>query len=416
MATPVPQPMGSHAMVLQQTLLPLLLVALALQLAPAWARARATQAPTLQPGASTPAPIDAVAPHTPTLQAPAPGLAPLQAPPTEVPRIVAPSTANTPLLPPPSRQSQQVQQELERLQRQAASGTRGYGSTNASAQAAWQLGLVYLHGAGVRQDALLAQQWFSRAASHGREPWAYAGLAWCAIDGCVAPPNIQLAERNLTLLRRSQPARADFLSWLQASRQAPAVADRPLTATNPLASTADPQLLRRAGTAGDVPANVELGIIASGEERHQDAKRYFQRAAPHSPAAQANLQTLARQTSAPVQQAAPSASAQQALAMAQRYHRGSGVPANFAEAIRFYRIAAAQGSQEAQRMLELIQSRPMPDGSFNIAWMQQLAQVDTSRPQPSLGTQHQPLLQRDPTPLFDQLPAFWRGQVTALPG
>lgn len=54
---------------------------------------------------------------------------------------------------------------------------------------------------------------------------------------------------------------------------------------------------------------------------------------------------------------------------AQRYHRLDQQPANFVKAIRLYRLAQNQGSEQARKMLELIFSRPDPDGSVDVAWM-----------------------------------------------
>jgi len=122
-------------------------------------------------------------------------------------------------------------------------------------------------------------------------------------------------------------------------------------------------------SAGDVQANLELGIIAATDHRTADAQRYFLRASPQSRAAEVDLQILKNGGATPnravLPSPAPNVDAQVALAMAQRYHRGLGVPANFSEAIRFYRLAADRGSQQAKRMLALIYSRPMPNGSIN---------------------------------------------------
>ena len=105
----------------------------------------------------------------------------------------------------------------------------------------------------------------------------------------------------------------------------------------------------------------------------------------------------------------------EALAAARKYHRGEGVPSNFVEAIRFYRLAESRGSVEARRMLGLIYSRPMPDGSVNAGWMQQLAYVDTTTVVPTVGvTGSNHTLVREPTPLYDLMPAFWRQQMTQV--
>ncbi|MBY0410058.1 MAG: SEL1-like repeat protein, partial [Burkholderiaceae bacterium] len=95
-----------------------------------------------------------------------------------------------------------------------------------------------------------------------------------------------------------------------------------------------------------------------------------------------------------------------------------GVPANYAEAIRLYQLAASQGSQRARHMLELIYSRPSPQGGVDIAWMQQLAALDLGPDgavlSPPLPTAP-PLFGRDPTPLYDLLPRHWRSTSRPMP-
>ena len=91
------------------------------------------------------------------------------------------------------------------------------------------------------------------------------------------------------------------------------------------------------------------------------------------------------------------------------------MPANFVEAIRYYRLAESRGSVEARRMLGLIYSRPMPDGSVNAGWMQQLAYVDAATTIPTVGvSSNAHILHREPTPLYDLLPAFWRQQMNQV--
>ncbi|WP_312569581.1 hypothetical protein [Comamonas sp.] len=385
---------------------------------PAAARTRAAPMPQYELPTPSPQPIKAAPSgvHTPQ---------PLEA---EVPRIDAPATtspakispppiAAPPLLPKDTR-ARTVRRELQQLQKAAAPAS-GYGSTTAAAQAAWHLGLIYLHGAGVRIDRTLAQQWFERAAQQGRESWAYAGLAWCTMDGCAAPPNPAGATRAIEQLRAAHPGRADYLAWLQATQLHPLR----IPAANPRSSNPrvpqDMALLERAAAAGDVPATMELGIMAFANQDIDRAQAYFRRVAPRSPVAAQNLRALQvnHHSSGAPMQASPNNAAQAALEMAQMYHRGQGVPANFAEAVRFYRLAEQRGSAQAHKMLELIFSQPMPDGSLNAAWMQQLAHVDVSTPVATLNSGVQtPQMQRLPTPLFDLLPAFWQRQVLQIAG
>ena len=372
------------------------------------------------------------------VQAPPPAQERLEPAPTELPRLdaaptTAPAVAPRPLRdqprivsPPINRDSiapregasaVAVDRELRRLTR-AAEAPRAVGSTVASAQAAWTLGLIYLHGAGVRRDPALAQRWFEQAARYGRQPLAFAGLAWCALDGCTGPPDAAAAARAIEALRPRYPARADFLQWVLLKRQTPLQIAKPGANQDQVLELPQRQLLERAAAAGDMHANIELGMDAVSREQFEQAAQYFRRAAPHSLAARQNLEQLALRSSSPIQPPASptlSPAAAEALASARKYHRGQGVPANFVEAIRYYQLAAARGSVEAQRMLALISSRPMPGGGFNPAWMQQLAYVDVATVIPTvgvLGTTH--LLHREPTPVFDLLPPFWRSQMAQV--
>ncbi|MDA7417612.1 hypothetical protein PGB34_14715 [Xenophilus arseniciresistens] len=396
----------------------------ALSMLLAWAPARAA--------GDAPVPGPAV----PELEASPPASSTIELQPAAPPRIEgrprdarpvlrAPSAAAPePLQLPGDGRAGAVERELQRLMRVAYAGG-AYGSTAASAQAAWQLGLIHLHGAGVPANTASAQQWFARAARLGLEPWAFAGLAWCEMEGCAGPPDLAAAERALARLRPAHPARADYLAWLLDTRQSPLAASGPASIQPalpaPPARTPERQGLLRAAAAGDLQANIELGIEAFAEQRLAQSAQYFRRAAARSAVAGANLGIVqARQAAGAVggpSTAAPAegAPAQAALAQARKYHRGDGVPANFAEAIRFYRLAEQRGSSEARRMLALIASRPAPDGGFNVQWMQQLAHVDPGPTLPAVGgAAGLNPLQREPTPLFDQLPPAWQRRVTPL--
>ncbi len=301
--------------------------------------------------------------------------------------------------------------ELAQLRR-AAEPRSGFGSTRAAADAAWTLGLLHLHGGVMPPSAALAQTWFQRATPQGRQPLAYAGLAWCLIDGCQGPPDPAGARQAIDRLRVREPARALYLEWLLNTRLRPfgLVPDATGTPhdTLPLAP-----LLRRAAAGGDAQARLELGIDAFNRGDLPAARRYFQGAAARSPAAAANLRWLAQRVAAPGP-AHNSSEVGQLLARAQQFHRGDGVPANYAEAMRLYRLAAAQGSAPARRMVELIASRPAPGGSINIAWMAQLSQLDTRSSLPQMDARHvAPLMQRDATPLYDLVPPSWQRRMSA---
>lgn len=340
---------------------------------------------------------------------------PITAPsPTQGPGISAtPVSPAAPLLPQDPR-SKELHSEIQQLQRLATPAS-GYGSTTAAAQAAWQLGLIYLHGAGVRIDQALAAQWFERASRQGKEPWAFAGLAWCAIDGCAAPANPAAATRAINRLRNAHPARADYLAWLQASRLQPAQISSNTSVAGSKPIRADRQLLERSAAAGDIQANIELGIQAFANQQTSVAENYFRRVAQRSAVATANLALLRSRNPSPAEaaKAAPEGSAQAALNIARMYHQGQGVPANYAEALRFYRLAEQRGSAEAHRMIELIFSGPSAStGIFDPAWMQQLARANLSQPTAMIAagiTANQ--MQREPSPLFDLLPPVWQKRL-----
>lgn len=292
--------------------------------------------------------------------------------------------------------------------------------------AAWLLGLMALHGKAMSADPVQAQHWFERAYLLGN-PMAPAGLAWCQIDGCGGSPNPALARTWIERLRKAAPGRALFLEWLLANQLAPLdIAQpgplhqpQPAPNTNPASHRA---LLLRAAQAGDSHALNELGLENVAAGRTDMALRQFQAAARQSDAAAHNAHLLAERIDAaktPSITANPSVpyTAHTWWLQARKYHRGEGVPANYTEAMRLYQQAAAKGSREAQHMLELIYSRPGPQGGVDIAWMQQLAALQIGPdgavlPQaPSSGP---PLFRRDPTPLYDLLPSHWRTAPDAM--
>ncbi len=393
-------------------------LALALPFTATGARPRALVVAQLELTPPAPARLERRSVETPTIEAPPPGAAPIQGRPADDAPSIDAAAVGSQALRPPDVPRQAIERELQRLVKMAQAA-QPVGSTAASAQAAWQLGLVYLHGAGVRHDTAQAQRWFEQAARFGREPWAYAGLAWCHIDGCIGPPNPAAAEREIALLRPRHGARADFLAWVLASRQPQVQVARPgMDPQEPPPSSLP--LLKRAAAAGDLQARIELGMDAVGQGRTDQAEAFFRQVAAQSPAAAFNLRELQARASARDGRPADlslSADAAAALAQARKYHRGEGVPANFSEAIRFYRLAEQRGSVQAHKMLGLIYSRPDASGGVNIYWMQQLARVDADSPLPTLGSAviaHQ--LQREPTPLADLLPGFWRRQLPAPGG
>ena len=283
----------------------------------------------------------------------------------------------------------------------------------ASGQAAWTLGLIYLHGAGVPQDMGQAQRWFERAVALGSKQ-ALAGLAWCAIEGCTGVPTPADAEQWIRPLRAVDRPLALYLQWLALDRLTPL-----RTASSDLQTGDDepplvaPQLLNRSASEGNIHALIELGLNAVAQQQPDKALRFFKRASKDSAIAAANAAIVA-QSDEPQRDPRSDASkaAMELLSQAQRFHRGEGVPVNYAEAIRLYRIAADKGNVEAQRMLALIYSRPLVGGNIDVAWMGQLSELDLARSTPGLRVPTAPRqLQRERTALIDLLPEKWRARI-----
>ena len=367
--------------------------------------------------------ISAALSHAQVRTAPGPTFDP--APPTEasirLPAWAAPILRTDPVTPvlsvsgsihPPALQlpgldNPALELEVMRLRTAANRATPG----RAQANAAWVLGLLYLHGIGVPASQADAQSWFERAHALG-EPLASAGLAWCQIDACKSPPNPAEARRWIGLLRTVNQPRAQYFQWLLEAKLSPLQLAAPTWQDKAIMGTApDRQLLLNAAKAGDSQARIELAFESIAANRDAEALAYFQAASARSVVAAANaalMKDRIRQGTGP---ARPLAVGSDLLAEAQKYHRGDGKIANFVEAIRLYRLAQGKGSLEAKKMLELIFSRPGADGEIDIAWMQQLAYANLSQAVPSLDrTAARKTLRREPSPLFDLLPQFWRNQ------
>jgi uncharacterized protein len=327
----------------------------------------------------------------------------------------------TPALRAQSSDSTRLPADIQRLRSLAGASSsrsqKGAARTSpnkAQANAAWVLGLLYLHGVGVELNASQAQVWFERAQALG-EPLAVAGLAWCDMEGCSAQPNPALARRWLPALRAVNAPRAQYLEWLIESRVAPLQIASPRLgneAPHLAASAAEnAQLLSSAAQAGDVHANIELGLQSVAANRATQALAYFRVAAGKSQVAAENILALQDQLRTANKTTEP-LSAQDAFAKAQRNHRGDGQPANYAEAVRWYQVAQNQGSAPAKKMLDLIFSRLQPDGQLDVAWIQQLAQINLAKDMLTASApQAHSALRREPTAVFDLLPPVWKSYL-----
>jgi uncharacterized protein len=292
-----------------------------------------------------------------------------------------------------------------------------------AADAAWLLGLIYAHGAGVAPDSVQAQLWFERALARGQNLGA-VGLAWCSIEGCKQAPNLALARTRISNIRTQLPARALYLEWWMLGKNAPLATSLPKNSSKtnqdddaPYRLASRP-LLEQAARLGDIHALIELGLEAVALGNKAQARQWFEQASSGGSGAAAHNLLLLDQQQANSNAAINSHVSMDApalLALAQRNHRGMGQPANYTEAIRLYRMAQAKGSTAARDMLALIFSRPTASGQLDIAWMQRIATLNLSNPSsgPASPASSQ-VFQRERTPLYDFLPVLWKTRVKPI--
>lgn len=311
-------------------------------------------------------------------------------------------------------------QELARLRMVAEDKTA---KPETSANAAWTLGLLSLHGIAMPINLAQAEKWFFSASEKGLH-LAHAGLAWCAMEACAGPPKPDAFQKSIVQLKRTHVPRALFLQWLALSRLTPLQlpparehqTDSPSRPDEYMVSFPNAALLKEAVDHGDVQAQIEWGIYNANHGRLTQALSYFEAAAARSSVAKMNAQILAERIAGSKDLAKPSVqrttaniSSEGFWQAARRHHKGEGVPANFSEAIRLYRISASMGNVLAEKMLRLIYSNLSPDGQINVVWMQQLRDVDLSTPVPQHESVQPPFrLGREATPLYDLLPTMWR--------
>ncbi len=355
------------------------------------------------------------------------------------PAISPQALDNRPLQPgsmPPSQQSG-IERDIAQLIERANSSRTNAAQANRrpsakrietspianAADAAWLLGLIYAHGAGIMQDTAQAQLWFERALSQGQN-LAALGLAWCAVEGCKQAPNLGQARVRMASVRAQFPARAQYLEWWMLSKNTAL----PVSAATKTSSAPDDDaiyrlasrsLIEQAARLGDIHALIELGLEAIALGNKAQARQWFeQAAAAGSGAAAHNMRVLNQQeaNNYPALNSHISMDATSLLAMAQRNHRGLGQPANYAEAIRLYRLAHTKGSKAAGDMMALIFSRPTASGQLDIAWMQHIASLNIHNPAIGLPNVGSPInsgtvFQRERSPLFDYLPALWKFRI-----
>ena len=143
-----------------------------------------------------------------------------------------------------------------------------------------------------------------------------------------------------------------------------------------------------AARAGDGLALNHLGTLAerAGDAR-EAARRYDAAARRGVPEAVRNQQRLretkreetGREDIDGLRVRALAGEVQSMVSLARAFHRGRGVPADYTEALRWYREAALRGHPEARRMLDLSLANPRDVASIDPPWLSFLAGVGIDR-------------------------------------
>lgn len=230
-------------------------------------------------------------------------------------------------------------------------------------------GLRAYFGSDGQPDYERAARVFKAAADAGDLRGAMA-LAYLQTMGLGVARDLSGSRVRLQQASASGIVRADYLlSLLEAMDKRPQSPQRAA------------MLRESAARRGDPVAENAMGVHYQLQGERVTAELWYQRAADHgSRSAVQNLTNLARSEIVKEHVAATTRGAEGGQAdadalfeLAQRHHRGDGVPLDYAQALRLYRAAAAKGSEAARQMLGLIQSRPSADGSIDPAWMRELA-------------------------------------------
>ncbi len=218
-----------------------------------------------------------------------------------------------------------------------------------------------------------AARWF-RVAAAASDRRAAMALAYLQGLGLGVARDPLAARRSLQQASDAGLARADYLLSLLAA------ADR-----RPGSERQQGEFRERAARRDDPVAQNAMGVHYQLQGDRATAEMWYRRAADNgSPAARLNLAALAagdqaRQSTAGTVESGQD-DADTLFESARRHHRGDGVPVDYGEALRLYRKAAAKGSEPAQQMLGLIQSRTLPGAGFDPVWMRQLASAAVGKP------------------------------------
>jgi TPR repeat protein len=222
-------------------------------------------------------------------------------------------------------------------------------------------------------------------AANEQDPRAGVALAWALWRGLGTAPNDKAAFHALQPWVERRWPRALYLAWWLQRDAAP------LLGTAAVSSPVE--ALRQAAAAGDPLALNAMGVLAALQDVNNrspsaTAMALFARAAQAgSVAAKVNLQSAqrmatksgddARETITALAQRANQRDPVAMFELAQRYHRGQGVPQDLGEALRLYGVAGYLGHAPARRMMDLwAQELQLQPGRSTAAEMQRRTQAD----------------------------------------
>ena len=246
-------------------------------------------------------------------------------------------------------------------------------SQQGNAEAALKLGFKHYSSKKKPQNYGEAYRQFKIAADSG-DGRGILAVGYCLIDGLGVTRNPQLARNYLTQAKNLGYARASYLlSLLEKS------------IGTPQAKLKIQRHIQDAVAGNDAVAANALAneYLALGET--STARLWYERAMDlGSRAAGRNLERISQASQQQgrvkgsiekLKQASVKGDADSSYILAVRYHRGLGVPVDFGQALRYYRLATQQGNASAAQMLSLILSRSTPAQPINAAWMQELSRT-----------------------------------------
>jgi len=237
-------------------------------------------------------------------------------------------------------------------------------------EAAFAVALRYFDGDCVRKSFAEAHRWFEIAAASGHA-CALAAASHLKAEGLGVERDPATAREGLQAAQLAGCRRAFYLQALLEE-----------TSPRPERQQLARELLERGTALGDGHALNLLGAERErGGERQAAEALYRRAAAAGNRAAPVNLKRLDRYFSQrerkesidSLRRRAQAKEPAALFALAQRYHRGDGVAADYVEALKLYRGAAQANHPPAVEMLALILSRPAARGGIDVAWMQSLA-------------------------------------------